>query len=205
MHLLILTPQLPYPPHQGTTIRNYNLIEGLAPRHTIDLFSLLSAGDDPEAPPLRSLVQHLVTAPQPQRSTGQRLRDLLRAPQPDMALRLWNAAAFEVLRAHIQAHPPHAIQVEGIEMAPYLLALQDAGVQLPFVMYDAHNAEALLQRRAFLADLRRPRLHSASTVERPRGLPTLPVHNIALAGVIVPTPVPGSAFPPSAPTPPTPS
>ncbi|NOX61405.1 MAG: glycosyltransferase, partial [Chloroflexi bacterium] len=52
--------------------------------------------------------------------------------------------------------PPDVVQVEGIEMAPYLLALQQAGVALPRVVYDAHNAETLLQRRAFLADARRP-------------------------------------------------
>jgi len=37
--VLILTPQFPYPPHQGTTIRNYNLIAGLARRHEVHLLS----------------------------------------------------------------------------------------------------------------------------------------------------------------------
>jgi hypothetical protein len=37
--LLFLTPQAPYPPHKGTTIRNFNLIAGLAKRHTIDLLT----------------------------------------------------------------------------------------------------------------------------------------------------------------------
>jgi hypothetical protein len=36
MKLLFLTPQLPFPPRQGTTIRNFNLIRHLAQRHTID-------------------------------------------------------------------------------------------------------------------------------------------------------------------------
>jgi len=41
--LLILTPQLPYPPQalsglsQGTTIRNFNLLAGLSTRHSVDL------------------------------------------------------------------------------------------------------------------------------------------------------------------------
>ena len=39
MRILFLTPQFPYPPHKGTTLRNYNLIAGLAPRHEIDLLS----------------------------------------------------------------------------------------------------------------------------------------------------------------------
>jgi hypothetical protein len=43
--ILILTPQFPYPPHQGTTLRNFNLITGLAQRHEVHL---LTFGDLPE-------------------------------------------------------------------------------------------------------------------------------------------------------------
>ena len=156
MQLLLLTPQFPYPPHQGTTLRNYNLLKGLAERHVIDLFSMLAPGDRPERGPVREFVRHLVTAKQPERTTGRRLRDLVTSSKPDMALRLWDEDAFAVLHAHVLAHPPEIIQVEGIEMAPYLLALKEAGVPLPRVIYDAHNAETLLQRRAYQADLRRP-------------------------------------------------
>ena len=105
---------------------------------------------------MRDLVRSVVTAPQPQRAAAHRLRDLLLSPLPDMALRLWSPSAYDLLTKHVQAHPPEVIQVEGIEMAPYLFALQAAGVKLPRLVYDAHNAETLLQRRAYLADLRRP-------------------------------------------------
>jgi len=155
--LLVLTPQLPYPPHQGTTLRNYNLLKRLASRHTIRLFSLLGPNDDAEAPPLKAIVEHLITAPQPQRTGRDRLRDLLLNPLPDMALRLWSSSAWRRLQQHVRAHPPDLIQVEGIEMVPYWLKLVEQGEKLPPVVYDAHNAEALLQHRAFLADLRRPR------------------------------------------------
>jgi sugar transferase (PEP-CTERM/EpsH1 system associated) len=156
MQLLLLTPQFPYPPHQGTTLRNYNLLKGLAERHAIDLFSMLAPGDRPERGPVRDLVRHLVTAEQPARPVGRRLRDLVTSSKPDMALRLWNEDAFVALLAHVLDNPPEVIQVEGIEMTPYLLALKDTGLQLPRVIYDAHNAETLLQRRAYQADLRRP-------------------------------------------------
>jgi len=155
--LLVLTPQLPYPPHQGTTLRNYNLLKRLAPQHSIRLFSLLAPGDDPAAPPLQSLCDHLLTAPQPRRRTADRLRHLLLSPLPDMALRLWSGSALAQLQAHVRQHRPHIIQVEGIEMAPYWLALAQSEPDLPPVVYDAHNAEALLQQRAFAADVRRPR------------------------------------------------
>ena len=82
--ILILTPQLPIPPQaltgtsQGTTIRNYNLIAGLAKRHTIDLASF-RAPDDPagesaeQAAALAALSGHcrrMVVAEQPVRSSG---------------------------------------------------------------------------------------------------------------------------------------
>ena len=57
MQLLLLTPQFPYTPHQGTTLRNYNLLKGLAERHVIDLFSMLALGDRPERGPVRGLVR----------------------------------------------------------------------------------------------------------------------------------------------------
>ena len=41
MRVLMLTPQLPYPPHQGTTIRNYNLIRQLGARHEVHLLSFV--------------------------------------------------------------------------------------------------------------------------------------------------------------------
>ena len=41
MKLLFLTPQLPYPPHKGTTIRNLYLMRHLAQRHQVRLLSFL--------------------------------------------------------------------------------------------------------------------------------------------------------------------
>ncbi len=156
MKLLILTPQFPFPPHQGTTLRNYNLIKGLAEKHTLDLFSMLAPGDDPRQEAIVDIVRYVVTSLQPQRTGRRRLRDLFTTPRPDMALRLWDGGAFNRLQQHIKAHPPDLIQIEGIEMAPYLLALAQTSADLPLTIYDAHNAETILQQRAFQADLRRP-------------------------------------------------
>ena len=33
--ILHLTPQLPYPPQQGTSLRNYHLLRALAERHEV--------------------------------------------------------------------------------------------------------------------------------------------------------------------------
>ncbi len=157
MRILLLTPQFPWPTHQGTTLRNFNLIRQLAQRHEVHLFSILAPGDDPTAGPVPELCATITTAPQPQRSTGDRLRDLAATPLPDMARRLWSPTARDALLALVRDLRPDILQIEGIEMAPYFFALQEAGVAAGRAIYDAHNAETLLQQRAAQADARRPK------------------------------------------------
>ncbi|MCD6291388.1 MAG: hypothetical protein J7M34_12860, partial [Anaerolineae bacterium] len=109
--ILFLTPQLPYPPQQGTAIRNFNLLAHIARHYTVDLVTFLQPDDElsPDSP-LHQLCQSIVTVPSPQRSLYQRLRTTLTSPLPDMALRLespqmWrrlgellSAGAYEVVR-----------------------------------------------------------------------------------------------------------
>jgi len=69
LRLLFLTPQLPFPPHQGTAMRNYGLIAGLAPRHQVHLLSFCSPEDNLDsARPLHQLCETLHAVPQPVRS-----------------------------------------------------------------------------------------------------------------------------------------
>jgi glycosyltransferase involved in cell wall biosynthesis len=174
--ILILTPQLPYPPHQGTTIRNFNLIAGLARRHELDLLTFLAPGQaEPihvggrgaggrgdlftasgalRVPfsPLQSLCRSIVAEPQPLRGLARRAWDTLANPLPDMALRLASPVMARRLARLIHENEYDVIQVEGIEMAPYLLGLSGHSR----LIFDDHNAEYLLQRRAFLTDARRP-------------------------------------------------
>ena len=93
MNILFLTPQLPYPPRQGTTIRNFNLIRQLASSHTVDLLTFLAPGERLEAGnPLHSLCRTLRTAPQPARGLSRRGVDTLSRRSPDMGLRLKSSA-----------------------------------------------------------------------------------------------------------------
>ncbi len=156
MRILLLTPQFPWPTHQGTTLRNFNLLRQLARRHQVHLFSLLAPGDDPASGPVKDLCASIVTAPQPTRSMADRMRDMIATPLPDMARRLWSPQAARKLAETARALSPDILQIEGIEMAPYFFALRDAGVAVGRVVYDAHNAETLLQQRAALADVRHP-------------------------------------------------
>jgi len=50
LRVLFLTPQLPYPPHQGRSLRNYNLLRYLAldAGHQVSLLSFSSKDSAPE-------------------------------------------------------------------------------------------------------------------------------------------------------------
>jgi len=166
--ILVLAPQLPVPPQaltgsvQGTTIRNFNLIAGLARRHEVDLATFLAPGNAAETVDLlKPYCRRVLALPQPVRRLSERGRDTLIKAAPDMALRLlspeMDARLGELVR---DAGPYDVLQVEGIEMSPYMPGVRRGAAwqgKRPFVVYDDHNAEYVLQQRAFLTDARRPR------------------------------------------------
>jgi sugar transferase (PEP-CTERM/EpsH1 system associated) len=165
--ILILTPQFPYPPHQGTTMRNYNLIAQLSARHEIHLFSFIkNQGELDRVTPLREQCRSIYGVPLPRRTMLQRLITTLLSPLPDMALRLPSAALSRRLAFTLASEAFDVVQIEGIEMAPYGLqvARWRAARQskrredlAPLLVFDNHNAEYVLQQRAFETDVSKPR------------------------------------------------
>ena len=161
MKLLFLTPDLPYPPHQGAAIRTYNLMRALAPRHEIHLLSFAQQAPHPDAQSvLEDLCHRLQIVPAPRRSGWRRAISLLGSPIPDLALRLPSADYREALLRMVETDPPQVVQVEALEMAPYLFAIREArrrgGDPRSLLLLDDINAEYLIQKRAFLADARQP-------------------------------------------------
>lgn len=164
MKLLFLTPQSPYPPRQGTTLRNYYLLQHFAAKHEVHLFSCLSP-QDPEAPDpnLLQICSRVESFRQPERPLNRRLSDSLLASKPDMALRLEQVSPHSVLERMLAEETYDLIQIEGLEMAPYGFQILDTISNRPPVVFDAHNAEFLLQKRAALMDARSlNRWHAAS-------------------------------------------
>ena len=175
--ILILTPQLPIPPQaltgmsQGTTIRNFNLIAGLAQRHDVALLTFRApaaprsdGSGQPGTDPLnllRPYCRTIVAEPAPVRTTARRARDTVLNPLPDLALRLSDPVMHQHIARLLREKRYDVVQVEGVEMAPYVSDLWDAGnpssPSRPRLIFDDHNAEYLLQQRAFLTDVRRPR------------------------------------------------
>lgn len=155
MKILFLTPQLPYPPHQGTAIRNYNLIANLASGHEVHLLSFVrSRGELERATPLRTRCRSIETALAPQRPFLRRFLSLFLSPLPDMALRLPSAEFKAKLRTLLERERFDVVEVEGIEMSPYLEQIAGDREQggKPLIVFDDHNAEYVLQRRAFETD-----------------------------------------------------
>ncbi len=156
--ILLLTPQLPYPPHQGTTIRNYNLLVNLAARHEVHLLSFAHSHDElSKAAPLQRCCRSAETVPIPQRSTLGRLLSVFFSPLPDMALRLPSKIFRAKLATMLGRQRFDVVQVEGIEMAQYgLWLLEESRGSRPLIVFDDHNAEYVLQQRAFETDVRLP-------------------------------------------------
>ena len=148
MRLLFLTPQLPHPPKQGTAIRNWGLIKSLSARHEITLLSFDDTNNISDK--LRATCKEIHTIPLPQRTTLNRLRDLIISPLPDLAHRLASKEFGDKLQSLIINHKFDALFIEGLELAPYLIT----NYQLPTTIFDAHNAETVLQKRAYENDIR---------------------------------------------------
>ena len=135
--VLMLLPSIPAPLDSGAKIRNHGLRKLLSEAHEVDVLAFgESAPTDGVA---RSTV---VVPPPPPRSAVRRALDIAASDRPDMAIRLWSPEFLCELRRLARSTRYDAVQAEGIEMARYLEA-----VPRETRVYDAHNAEFLLQRR----------------------------------------------------------
>ena len=164
MHILLLTPQLPYPPQQGTSLRNFYLLKGMAQNHRI---TLLSFCDDPSADfgPLTSLCEAIFTVPTPEHPTTQRLINLITTRLPDLAHRLDSPSMHILLDQVLQNQSADLIQIEGLELACYLPTIRALCPQVR-ILFDCHNAETALQETAWRTDLQNPRRWLAALYSR---------------------------------------
>ena len=160
MKLLLVTPQAPWPPTQGTALRNFNLLRAAAQAHDVDL---LSFGEGRVAVELQRLCGRVELVWPPERTPFRRLRDVLLG-WADMERRLWSPDFARRLDAMLEDGGYDAVQLEGFETAGYLLGpaalrreAHDFSRRLPKLIFDDHNAEYELQRTAAAIDARTPR------------------------------------------------
>lgn len=160
MKILILTPQFPFPPEQGTSLRNYYIIQGLKSDHEVSLLSYVEPNNNRQSSAEISLIG---TAPIPVRSNKRRFLQLITRNKADMALRLRDEGFEDLLVQELviankkggNVEPYDIVQIEGIELAHLMPTIRQYSPQSK-IIYDAHNAETNLQKRAFQADLSRP-------------------------------------------------
>lgn len=150
MKILFLTPNLPHPPQQGRAIRNFHLLRAAAREHSVDLLSFAGPGQD--TGPLAAICRRIECVPQPARSGARRLLGLL-GPRPDLVGRLPSPRMAARLEAMLAGEDYDLLQVEGLEVADYGLHQPAATGRL---VYDAHNAEHLLQLRLARLDASAP-------------------------------------------------
>jgi glycosyltransferase involved in cell wall biosynthesis len=99
----------------------------------------------------------IVTLPAPRRSLQRRLATLALSARADLAERLWSPVFARRLQELLARGRYDIVQGEGLELARYLLLLDRAPGAGPLLVFDDHNAEYVLQRRAAATDLRQPR------------------------------------------------
>ncbi|MEL6149269.1 MAG: glycosyltransferase, partial [Chloroflexota bacterium] len=144
MQILMVTASPPYPPFSGGAIRGYGILHGLYNAgHRVTLLTF--AESIPADTPLAQFCDQIVTVPAPERSTSQRLRDLITTSQADIARRLRSDEMVRVLLDMLDSHNFGMVQFEGIEVANYLFDVRQHAPDV-VTIYDAFNAEADLQR-----------------------------------------------------------
>ncbi len=152
MHILFLTPQLPYPPHQGTSLRNFGLLRAAAQAgHDVTLLSFQEPGQpNPQDTPLARLCHDTLTVPAPRpRTKITRALQLVFSGEADVLRRLRSGAFNATLRRLLAQQRFDIVHIEGIEMARYrppIKAMQPHAA----LIYDAHNAEYDLQKRVYM-------------------------------------------------------
>ena len=155
MKILFLTPQSPYPPRQGAALRNYHLLRHCSSKHEVHLLTCLPPRSEAwHELELSNICSRVEGFRQPERPLHSRLISSLTATKPDMALRLEQEGSHSVLRRMLAEENYDLVQVEGLEMAPYGFKILGASGDRPPVVFDAHNAEYLLQKRAAVMDAR---------------------------------------------------
>lgn len=151
-HVLFLTPQLPYPPMQGTSLRNWHIMRGVSEAHRVSLLSFSEHKPAYIAPQLAAITQVVETvAAPPARGLRERVADIARDSSPDLSRRLASSHFATALQRRLVSDPPDIVQVEGLEMASYIPLIREVASRSRIV-YDAHNAETQLQRRAYNSD-----------------------------------------------------
>ncbi|MCA9434821.1 MAG: hypothetical protein KC978_03495, partial [Candidatus Omnitrophica bacterium] len=137
-------PQLPYPPHSGGRIVTAPLVEGVAERHEVHLFSLMHGfqGEEEGREQISELVAGVHTVAGTKRLDPGVMLSALGSKEPYKVHRFFKNERVEKARAITKDHPPDVIHCQNFYTAKYATTL-DA----PRKVLYKENFETLLLRR----------------------------------------------------------
>tara|TARA_Y100001970_G_scaffold287623_1_gene412755 strand:- start:556 stop:1779 length:1224 start_codon:yes stop_codon:yes gene_type:complete len=174
MNILFLTPTIPYPPNQGASIRNWGIIYHLSHKHSITLLSFNNHDQTFISKTLQKTCKTVTGINLPSRNTLHRLITILFSDKTDISHRYKSKVFSSQLTTILSQNTFDVIQIEGLEMTPYLKEINnyyDNNEQRPLIVYDAHNAEHIIQSRAIQTGITQPRLFLSvlySLIQLPR-------------------------------------
>lgn len=139
-------------------MRNWGLISGLAQHHRVSLLTF-SRSSKPIHSKLLSTCIRIETITSHPRKPWDRVRTMLFSSRPDIQDRLAARDTHSLLQQLLAKERYNAIHIEGLEMASYAPTIRRMASNYgsPKLIYDAHNAETIIQLRAFATDVRDPR------------------------------------------------
>ena len=131
MRILFLSAWYPFPPNNGSRIRIYNLLRGLAQRHDITVLSFADQPNcDPDEPELRQLCSHIEIIPLKQfNPTGWRARLGFLSPVPRSVIDTFSSEMAERIQELVETTEFDLVIASQTRMAGYV----DYFVSLPAI------------------------------------------------------------------------
>ncbi|RMF44310.1 MAG: hypothetical protein D6755_09300, partial [Anaerolineae bacterium] len=120
--LLFLSRWFPYPPHNGSRIRVYNLLKALSKDYRIVLITFAEETVQPQAlEVMRALCEQVEVVPyRPFQPQGLRARLGYLAPRPRFLVDTYQPAIAEKIRQVLASRPIAIAVASEIDMLPYL-------------------------------------------------------------------------------------
>lgn len=158
LRVLVVSPDLPYPPNWGFARRVFNLARELGRHHSVTLLSYIQAGEEGAAMQLQSFVDRLVTVPKPLPDARTRRREQmlsLASLTPYHAASLRSRSLQRALDDILSDDDYDVVQIESSQLA--WLRVPEG---MPVVI-DEHNIESeLLGRLSEAGDSRARRVYN---------------------------------------------
>ena len=152
MNILHLTPDIPFPTESGAALRNYGLLRGLVDDgHKLTLLTFTESEIDPTTNLLFQHCREVHAVPLPKHSKLKQAVTIISSREADAKLRHMSECFSRKLEQLLRGDVFDVILFSGITLGAYLPLIlthkKDAKI-----IYDAHNAEAELQRVIFAVD-----------------------------------------------------